>query len=70
MENKVLKLKNDVNLINDIKLTSGQEIEIVNGVVYINGHMLSLEYQTYFINWITNNPDLFINDTRNWPKRY
>jgi len=45
---------------------SGEEFHIVNDVVYMQGAMLPPEMQDIFYNWITKNPTLFIDDTRNF----
>jgi len=45
---------------------SGDEFHIVNDVVYMQGAMLPPEMQDMFYNWITKNPALFIDDTRNF----
>jgi len=64
--NKVYKLKKDSNVGKDMPLKSGQEIEIVTDVVYINGNMVPPQMQTLFYNWIINNPTLFDDVTRKW----
>jgi nucleoside-diphosphate-sugar epimerase len=50
----------------DMSLPAGQEIEILNGVVYVNGFMVDTRLQTVFFNFVLNNPNLFKDDTRAW----
>ena len=69
MENKgtVLILKqNSIVPHTNIEFKVGQEFEIVVGVVYMNGYPLPFNIQQTMLNWINNNPNLFLNDTRNW----
>jgi hypothetical protein len=66
MGGKVLKIKKDVEIVKNIHLKSGQELEIVMGVVYMGGYPLPPEFQELFINFINNNSSLFEDDTRNW----
>ncbi len=47
-------------------LKSGQEIEIVTDVVYINGNMVPPSLQSLFYDFVTKNPTLFDNVTKNW----
>lgn len=65
-EAKVLRLKEDTKAPFGIELNKNQEIELVIGVVYMNGYPLPSEMQLEMLKWINNNPDLFLNDTRNW----
>ena len=66
MNGKVYRLKKDVEVIKGVTLKAGQELEMVMGVVYIGGFPLPPEMQLSFKNFINNNPDLFIDDTRTW----
>lgn len=66
MNGKVYRLKKDVEVINGVNLKAGQELEMVMGVVYMGGFPLPPEMQPSFKNFINNNPDLFIDDTRTW----
>lgn len=50
----------------DLLLKAKQEIEIVMDVVYMSGHPLPPNLQPIFYNWITGNPKLFDDVTRNW----
>jgi hypothetical protein len=49
-----------------MSLPAGQEIEVVMGVVYVNGNLVPPTFQELFMNWLENNPSLFEDDTRNW----
>jgi len=65
----VYRLKSDQTISmsgNEIKFHSGQELHIVQDVVYVNGYMVPVETQRFLNEWITNNPNLFILDNRNW----
>ena len=66
ISNKVYKLKQDVEIGRDMPLKQGQEIEIVQDVVYINGHMVPPNMQQLFYNFIINNPNKFLDVTKNW----
>lgn len=66
MNSGVYRLKQDSVVIKDIEFKSGQEIEVVQNVIYVNGHPLPLHFQNLIMNWMDNNPNLFINDTRNY----
>lgn len=66
IKNKVVKLKIDSEVAKDMPLKKDQEIEIVMDVVYINGHMVPPAVQKTFHNWVTSNPHLFDDVTRNW----
>jgi hypothetical protein len=64
--NKVFRLKKDSEVGKDMPLKAGQEIEVVNDVCYVNGNPLPPALQSIFLNWVLNNPTLFIDDTRTW----
>lgn len=66
IKNKVLKLKKDTYLTNEIFLPKNQELEIVMDVIYINGHMVPPNMQDFFYGWIKNNNELFDDVTLNW----
>jgi hypothetical protein len=66
IKNKVYKLKQDSEIASGISLPAGQELEIVQDVVYVNGNMVPPEYQALFLKWIVNNPNFFTDDTRQW----
>ena len=66
IKNKVYRLKQDVEVAKGMSLPSGQEIEIVQNVVYINGNLVPPNFQDLFLNFIINNPNLFQDDTREW----
>ena len=64
--NKVFRLKNAAEVAPGMPLQSGQELEIVTDVVYVNGNMVPPDMQSLFYNWIINNPTLFDDVTKNW----
>lgn len=66
IRNRVYRLKEDALVAKDMPLKSGQELEIVTDVVYVNGYMVPPLMQDLFYRWITTNPDLFIDVTKNW----
>lgn len=66
IKNKVYRLTKDVEVAKDMPLKAGQEIEAVQGVIYINGYPVPPQFQDLFINWLESNPTLFQDDTRNW----
>jgi len=63
---KVYRLKADAEVGKGMPLSAGQELEIVTDVVYVNGNMVPPDLQGLFYSWITNNPSLFDNVTKNW----
>jgi len=68
IQNGVFRLKKDATVIDDLTFQKGQEIEVIAGVVYMGGFPLQLNLQSLIKNWMDNNQDLFINDTRNFSK--
>ena len=66
IKNKVYRLKQAAEVAQDMSLPAGQEIEVVMGVVYVNGNLVPPTFQQLFMNWLDNNPSLFEDDTRNW----
>jgi hypothetical protein len=48
----------------DMTFKGGEEFHIVMDVVYMQGHMLPPEMQNMFYDWLTKNPKLFVDDTR------
>lgn len=66
IQNKVLRLKKAAEVAKDMPLPAGQELEIVQDVVYVNGNMVPPVYQPLFYNWIVGNPDLFDDVTKKW----
>jgi len=66
IDNRVYRLKNPFTLMKDMEFKGGEEFHIVNDVVYMQGAMLPPEMQAMFYSWITKNPALFIDDTRNF----
>ena len=66
IKNKVYRLKQAAEVAQDMSLPAGQEIEVVMGVVYVNGNLVPPTFQELFMNWLENNPSLFDDDTRNW----
>lgn len=64
--NRVYRLKEAAEVGKGMPLPARQEIEIVTDVVYINGNMVPPEMQSLFYNWITKNPSLFDDVTKNW----
>ena len=65
IKNQVVRVKKDCT-IDSIKLplTKGQELEIVNDVVYMNGFMLQTSLQASIYDWIVDNPDLLDDITK------
>jgi hypothetical protein len=66
MNGTVYRLKQDVTVAKGMDLKAGQELEVVMGVVYMGGFPLPFEMQQLFMNFINNNKNLFIDDTRTW----
>jgi len=66
IKSKVYRLKEAAEVGKDMPLKAGQEIEIVMDVVYVNGHPVPPMMQKTFYNWVTTNPKLFTDDTREW----
>jgi hypothetical protein len=64
--NKVFRLKADAEVGQGMPLKSGQEIEVVTDVLYVNGNMIPPDLQNLFYNWVVNNPNLFDDVTKQW----
>ena len=64
--NRVYRLLKDSRLQNGIEFKAGQELEIVMDMVYVQGYPLPLNVQATVYNWITSNPTIFKDDTRNF----
>lgn len=64
IQNKVYRLKQPFTLMKDMSFKGGEEFHIVMDVVYMQGHMLPPEMQNMFYEWLTKNPKLFVDDTR------
>lgn len=64
--NKVYRLKKSCEVGKDMPLQAGQELEIVQDVVYVNGNMVPPELQKLFYNFLTKNPTFFDDVTKNW----
>lgn len=62
--NRVYRLKQKQQLDHGLEFPMGEEFHIVSDVVYMQGHPLPPELQNYMYEWITNNPKLFVDDTR------
>jgi hypothetical protein len=63
---KVLKLKTSAKMNEHLNFKEGQEFEVVNNVVYMGGFPIPSDMQPMFREWINNNPQLFVDDTRVW----
>jgi len=68
MTDGVYKLVNDYTLMEGIDLKRGQEFEVVQNVIYVNGYPLDPNMQGHFYQWMTAQPKMFENVTRNWKK--
>jgi hypothetical protein len=49
ISNRVYRAKKEIELLERMVIKSGQELEIVMDVVYVNGNMGHQTYRTYFI---------------------
>ena len=66
INNIVYRLKQPYTLMDGMDFKGGEEFHIVRDVVYMQGAMLPPNMQDMFYNWITKNPKLFVEDTRNF----
>ena len=66
MHHKTYVLKRDVKITKHVTLKKGQEVEVVNQVVYMGGFPVSFELQKIMLQWIKDNPDSLIDDTRHF----
>lgn len=66
IQNKVLKLKEATTFQNGVSFPVGQELEIVQDVVYIGGYPLPPNMQLNILTWINNNPKIFEDKTLKW----
>jgi hypothetical protein len=66
IQNGVYKLLKSAEVGKDMSLPAGQEIEVLNGVIYVNGFMVDTRLQSVFYSFIVNNQNLFQDVTRKW----
>lgn len=69
--NKVFRLKFEQKLYHKasnttLELRNGEEFHIVLDVLYMSGYPVPIGLQKFLIDWINDNPSLFVNDTRNF----
>lgn len=64
--NKVYKLTKNVEVARNMPLQSGQEIEVVMDVVYINGFPLQPELQPLFLRFVNENQSILEDVTKKW----
>ena len=69
IEHKVIRLKQKSKLPYGIEFPAGQELEIVRDVVFVQGAILPPETQAGIFKWIKDNPDAYIDFTKNYPKK-
>ena len=60
---RVLRLKNDTE-INGAHFVKGTEFEVLKDVVYMAGLPVAINAQKMLLDWINDNPTLFVNDKR------
>ena len=64
---KILRLKKDAQINDDLKFTVGTEFEIVGDVVYMKGYLIPPIMQKLFYDWLVKNMgdvNLFKDDFR------
>jgi hypothetical protein len=66
ISNRVYRAKKEIELLERMVIKSGQELEIVMDVVYVNGNMVPPNLQNLFYSYIVNNPTSFDDVTKNW----
>lgn len=66
LQGRVLKLKAEATLGENLTFPKGQEFELVKNMVYMRGMPVQPNMQQFIYSWITNNPKLFVDDTRTW----
>ena len=71
IENRVYRLKHGKKTIvpgikEEFDFQNGQEFHIVADVIYMGGFPLPPNMQKTFIEWVLNNKQLFIEDTRHF----
>jgi hypothetical protein len=59
ISNRVYRAKKEIELLERMVIKSGQELEIVMDVVYVNGNMVPPNLQNLFYSYIVNNPTSF-----------
>jgi len=66
LKNGVYVLKENTSVFKDLNLNKNQEIEVVNNVLYMEGHMLPSGLQGTINQWMGKNLQLFKLDNRNF----
>lgn len=66
IKERVYRLKEDAQAPFNVELKKNTELEIVMDIVYMGGYPLESVMQKQFYQWITQNPNLFEDTTKNW----
>jgi hypothetical protein len=66
MKDGAYKLKEAASLGDGLNFKAGQDFEVVNSVVYMDGYPLPPHMQKMFYTWILNNMKLFMIDSRKY----
>jgi len=64
IQDRIYRLKKATNLGGNLEFPDGQELHIVNDMVYVGGWPLPPELQDEVYTWITKNEKLFLIDER------
>lgn len=66
IQNGVFRLTKDSTVMDGVEFKSGQEFELIGGVIYMGGFPLQTNFQGVIKKWMDTNPTLFQNDTRDF----
>ena len=66
IKNGVYVLQKDATVTKDLKFSKNQEIEVVDGVLYMGGYPLPPNLQALIMTWMKANLGLFLTDNRNF----
>jgi len=66
MKDGAYKLKEAATVAEGMSFKAGQDFEVVNNVVYVDGYPLPPHMQRMYYMWILNNMNLFLVDSRTY----
>jgi hypothetical protein len=64
--NAIKILKSDQTVVKGLDFKKGTEFHVIGEVVYMGGHLLQKNVNKLIYDWINNNPELFMIETRHF----
>lgn len=63
-KNKIFKTKKEYKITKNVTLPVNTEIQVVNDVIYMGGHPVSIELQDILLKWLINNESELIDESK------